>query len=764
MNSRYHGNLTEEDVALIRHEEETLSTVKKEIMEAFNRKRLNMGKIGDRLKVLREEAAKAKEADLPAIFDQMNTNRAIIEQLPAESFPDFDAPYFARMQLKEKNKVKDVLLGPKTFLDGTLPIIDWRHAPVSRIFFTYRQGDEYEERLPGRIAVGILQKRLIVTIQRGELLQIKTQEASYFRDKEGMWNKLEGPGFGATVLSGGAGSAFRGTARLGTGQTGIPGADVVALLDQEQFAILDESGDDPLLILGGAGCGKTTVALHRIAMLHYRKPGFYTQQSMVVIVPEEGLARLTRKLLDSLQLTEVAVQTLDNWIAKRVHQIIKGLPARICDTTPSAVMHFKRHPAILKGFEKLVELQASKIADEIDSRFQDRREVSGYLRTHAGESLMSRLMKAEELHLDIIAKAKDREQRERVIRKFYEEKRQEMLDIADDRLELFHNMDIINAVIQGSDGDIHPSVGELLYRHTAAQYQKASRQRYRGIDEERLTTVDGRSLLEDDEDDVAGSIDAEDFAVLMDLLRYKTSEDYSRFDKLQKYNHIVLDEAQELAMIELSVIGRALSPQASITISGDAAQQTDLSTTFHSWEKLLTYLNLPPLTPHHLTTNYRSTAPIMEYAFEVLGPLAPRDRPTIVKDGKPVKVSFYPNEGAAVVDIIEELTNLTLSEPTASIAVVAKDIVRAQKYFEMLRDVPSLRFIQNGEFDFKPGVDVTDVTQVKGLEFDYVIIPDASQGIYRDKPEERRLLHVAVTRAIHQLWVISVEEKSSIIP
>jgi DNA helicase IV len=41
----------------------------------------------------------------------------------------------------------------------------------------------------------------------------------------------------------------------------------------------------------------------------------------------------------------------------------------------------------------------------------------------------------------------------------------------------------------------------------------------------------------------------------------------------------------------------------------------------------------------------------------------------------------------------------------------------------------------------------------KGLEFDYVIVPDAGAAEYPDTPEARRALHVAVTRAIHQLWV-----------
>jgi DNA helicase-2/ATP-dependent DNA helicase PcrA len=82
----------------------------------------------------------------------------------------------------------------------------------------------------------------------------------------------------------------------------------------------------------------------------------------------------------------------------------------------------------------------------------------------------------------------------------------------------------------------------------------------------------------------------------------------------------------------------------------------------------------------------------------------------------------------------------------------------------MLKDVPKVRLVERGAFDFKPGIEITPVGEVKGLEFDYVIIPDTNWGTYVDKPEDRRLLHVAATRAIHQLWVISVGRESVLLP
>ena len=62
-----------------------------------------------------------------------------------------------------------------------------------------------------------------------------------------------------------------------------------------------------------------------------------------------------------------------------------------------------------------------------------------------------------------------------------------------------------------------------------------------------------------------------------------------------------------------------------------------------------------------------------------------------------------------------------------------------------------------------PGIEVTEIEQVKGLEFDYVIVVDASAEQFPNSPLARRRLHVAATRAIHQLWVTCVGTPSPLV-
>ena len=67
----------------------------------------------------------------------------------------------------------------------------------------------------------------------------------------------------------------------------------------------------------------------------------------------------------------------------------------------------------------------------------------------------------------------------------------------------------------------------------------------------------------------------------------------------------------------------------------------------------------------------------------------------------------------------------------------------------MASEVPETRLVENQSFAFKPGIDVVPASEIKGLEFDYVVIVEASATHWPDTPHHRRLMHVAATQAVH---------------
>lgn len=486
--------LTTEAKKLIEEEELLLANIKAGLKKHGSQSQVDRLALSQRLASLRDEAAKARADDLPALFDQMHTQRALYEHSSEDDLPDIRSPYFAHMKLLEKGKTRDVLLGHKTFLNvkGS-PIIDWRNAPISRIFFNYREGEEFEEELPGRLSEGVVIVRRIITIHEGDLIRIMTPEFSlskikgeWQRDKQGL----------IPTLRGGAGSASRSQHVLGTGNTQISGPEVSALLDPTQFELLSADSNEPLLILGGAGCGKTTVALHRIALLHFQDPKRFTQNSMIVIVPEQGLVRLSRKLLDSLGLPLVEVTTFDQWIERQARLLIRSLPKRVYDSTPADVIRYKRHPAIRHAFTALIAKQLEELRRDLPLKIPG---VKPFLKILDQEDLPL-IGKVEIIEAKLTEHIQSQEgvsskQRIKVMREQFQKFKKELLDINRDRNELFTNETIIQTVIASSGGGLRPGLKNTILSHSLDQMASSSRQDFSGVDDSKLAMVDAAHLL-----------------------------------------------------------------------------------------------------------------------------------------------------------------------------------------------------------------------------------------------------------------------------
>jgi DNA helicase-2/ATP-dependent DNA helicase PcrA len=149
-----------------------------------------------------------------------------------------------------------------------------------------------------------------------------------------------------------------------------------------------------------------------------------------------------------------------------------------------------------------------------------------------------------------------------------------------------------------------------------------------------------------------------------------------------------------------------------------------------------------------------------------MGPLAPEEPPVVPRSGAPVEAHRFPGAGAAVGVLAEALRSLAQREPRATIAILARHPEQADRYFDGLRrtDVPAVRRVRAQEFSFRPGVEVTDIRQTKGLEFDYVVMVDVNASSFGTDDESRHLFHIGATRAAHQLWLIVTAAPSPLLP
>ena len=232
------------------------------------------------------------------------------------------------------------------------------------------------------------------------------------------------------------------------------------------------------------------------------------------------------------------------------------------------------------------------------------------------------------------------------------------------------------------------------------------------------------------------------------------------------YEHVFIDEAQDLSPLEMAVMLDCVTPARSVTLAGDTAQRLLMDNGFTDWKDVLCDLGLEHVNVEPLRIGYRSTAEVLEFARDVLGHLAEPEPPVATRSGAPVEVHRFGDTGAAMAYLGEALRQLMLDEPRANVCVITRDPERADLYYRGLEkaEVPRLTRVKNQDFTFKSGVEVTDVRQVKGLEWDYVVLCDVTENMYPENDESRHLLHIAATRAAHQLWVICAARPSVLLP
>jgi DNA helicase IV len=300
------------------------------------------------------------------------------------------------------------------------------------------------------------------------------------------------------------------------------------------------------------------------------------------------------------------------------------------------------------------------------------------------------------------------------------------------------------SVVALAAGSLPSTAIDETVRHTRLQLAPPPEESLRGVDADRLETLDGKTVSEDTPEAVAGTLDAEDLPILLFLAALRGGASGRRTA------HLVVDEAEDVSLFELFVLGRALSGR-SVTVAGDESQQTFSS--YAGWPEAVAALGVERARTVRLETTYRCPRPIAEVAHAILGPIAPARAPHAGRPGAPVSRFDFPTEAHAHLFLAGAVRDLVEREPRASVAVVAHAPEVARAFHRLLADMPEARLALDGRFTFGPGVDVTDVASVKGLEFDYVVVPDASARAYPDADEARRRLHVAVTRAAHQLWI-----------
>jgi ATP-dependent DNA helicase UvrD/PcrA len=737
---------------------------------------LGAGDIDADLLSLRDQIAEARAEDLPPLIEQMTRLAALKARVGGgKSLPvDPQSPYFAHMRLAEAGKHRDVMIGKRGFIDraSNVQIVDWRNAPVSRIYYRYEEGDDFEEQIAGRRVDGVVEARRNVSINAGRLRRIGAPQGTYLKDSRGRW--VQAVGQATPTLHGGMGKAARPVARPGPkGRLGVHHGphvradkalpEIAALIDKEQFELITQPESGFVVIQGGAGSGKTTVALHRMAYLSFADGRRFRPGKMLFVVPSRALVRYVSGVLPALGVSGVPVVTYAGWARAMRLRLLPDSPAKYNEDPPEVASRVKKHPALLR----LIDEWAARQDEAARAELRAAAGAAGPALDDAWAGqpgpLVPRLAAMRRWAGGAALGPAARVGFESVLRRW----RARADDCLADWAELLTDPVALAEGLAGTDvtaRDIERTVAWVKRQIATPVGQPVD------DDGRPIATADG-TPLGDDDGDPAGRMDDEDDPILIRLVQVKRGGLIAPGGDETSYAHVAIDEAQDRSALEVKVLIEAARltdgelTHRSVTIAGDTAQRLVFDNNFTGWADLLTQTGQPAVV-RPLKLSYRSTAEVMMLAREILGPHLAPEETLAARNGEPVELHEFSDVGEAVAFLADALRALMGREPTASCALIARHPEQADAYYDGLRraEVPALRRVRRDDFNFQPGVDVTDIAQVKGLEFDYVVMVDVNQPSYPDESWARHMLHVGVTRAAHQLWLVSTAEPSALVP
>jgi DNA helicase II / ATP-dependent DNA helicase PcrA len=231
----------------------------------------------------------------------------------------------------------------------------------------------------------------------------------------------------------------------------------------------------------------------------------------------------------------------------------------------------------------------------------------------------------------------------------------------------------------------------------------------------------------------------------------------------KQYQHLVVDESQDLSPFQIYVL-KLLSK--SMTLLGDVTQNIYVEMGINDWSYLIeNVFSNDKVRLIEINTSYRSTNPIMEGA-NLIAENAKLNAPKIIpigRKGDKIAIEKIYDPIRLLDNIIETIKSLQ-KNGFKKIAVVHKDLRKSVSLHERLvKQFSSIQLVTNSNQTVNKDVIIIPSFLTKGLEFDAVIIPNASERNYGENELDAKLLFVSITRAQHYVKLFYHQELTTLL-
>lgn len=638
-----------------------------------------------------------------------------------------DEPWFGRFDLRVDGKPRPYKVGAKRVPDER--IVDWRH-PLARAYYDAEPGDEFELDQRGFAGVsGVVDSLATVTSQARTVRRVELRTA------QGKFELFAGEiGFHSQVER----------LRPPTKADGLP--DVLSLLTPEQYRLITSDRYSPVIIQGRAGSGKTTVALYRVSWLTFADEEAAVPPidpaKVLIVMFNKALSSFVRKGLAALHLQDVQLDTFHAWALQEIRRSYRGAIEIDSSKRPDQVVAgaLKKHFGMIPALDAFVGRQTAALETWLEEKLRPYGAAAWLKRFRSSTVPVVRrvlLLRSQALAERDQARGAQLERLTQV-HLIFDTAVRRMTQYKEELLKFLTDTEALSSHLQ----DASPRDLQALAAFQRSLQREGSSERRPGP-----------------------YVAFEDLALLLRLIQLKHGgfPDKDQDEEIRIYEHLVIDEAQDFGAVELTALLASVRSQTGVTIVGDLNQKILPDVDFIGWDQLATRLGVDGAQVTRLEVVHRSTGAIMRVADSVLG-----------EDASGSNTGATPTLTLAVSPdaMIDEVAGLAKDarelDRGAHVCVVCRRKTDAERVHAALAaklsdlDTP-VRLGHSKHFEFTPGITVTNAQQVKGLEFDVVIVFDPSPERYPAKTDARRALYMVLTRAKERLHFVGHGEVSPLL-
>jgi len=488
--------------------------------------------------------------------------------------------------------------------------------------------------------------------------------------------------------------------------------NIVATIQRDQNAIIRNGEAHTLIIQGVAGSGKTSIALHRIAFLLYRFKDTLRSEDILIISPNRVFSDYIGDVLPELgeeRVIEIGMETLADELLDHKYRF----------------QTFFEQTALL--LEKDDEAMRTRIAEKASLDFL--KTIDAYVEHLEASSFSAeQWRRGRRIVPDWFFEETWRKHRGLP----FTERVAQVVAATEHQIGIYYNHELLTEERR----ELREAVRRMARRTTL---REAYKNLFRWMERPELFKPAG------------GKLEYADVFPLIYLKMRLEGVDNPR----KRVKHLLIDEMQDYTPVQYAVLAKLFDCRK--TILGDATQSVNPFSA-SSAERIKGVLQ--SATRVNLTRSYRSTWEIMQFA------LAISPNPKLVameRHGEPPQVIVCKRQAEATARLMEKVEDFQVSDHR-SLAVIAKTQKQARTLYRQLTDAGvEAQLLDASSTGFSAGVIVCTAHLAKGLEFDRVIVPDASVRTYQTEMD-RNLLYVACTRAMHRLALIAVGEASALLP